>query len=325
MTIEELLLDQSFIDYCVNTNSSHKLKWDEIRAVDPEQALLMNEAKEILTVISPVLSDTEIATEVNRFKELFTENTPVIELPKTKTRRTGWYIASAAACAIIVSLIFLFRPAEKPILLAITEHKTGFGERKQILLPDGSTAILNSNSRLTYKSDYNTNERHLELSGEAFFEVAHDPNKKFIVNTYNFSSTAVGTAFYIHGRNPNSYSVDLIEGKLNVQNASKKPVMLQAGTAASWVNSGFTVNSFDSTSLRHWINGKLSFQHVATNDVLSQLAKWYAVAIEDRRKKPGSISITGDYSNKPLTDILKAISFSMNCQYTITESTIIIQ
>jgi transmembrane sensor len=344
--VEELLLDESFIDYCLNNNSEHKTKWDQLHATDPAMAIVMNEARELLSVVSPGLSAGEVDAEVEKFKALFSlqpvsttdfaeetligdhlEMEPQKNLRTTRTRR-NWYIGMAAASILITAWLFWPRPVDKAVTLAVVEHATGFGERQEIVLPDGSKVILNSNSRLSYKSDYNQKDRRLELSGEAYFDVAGNPSKKFIVSTDQFSTTAIGTAFYIHGREPSQlYSVNLLEGKLNVENKSGGSLLLAPGEQAAWPGgqSGFNKNRFDSTLLRQWINGRLQFERAAMKEVLPQLAAWYAVEIEDVRKKPGTISITGDYSNKPLEDILKAICYSLSCRYTITGNKIIIQ
>lgn len=346
MTVEELLLDETFIDYCLNSNSVHKTKWEQLHAADPAMAIVMNEARELLSVISPGLPAGEVDAELDKFKELFIaqpvsttdfaeealisdhlEIEPQRKLRTTRTRR-NWFMGMAAASLLITAWVIWPQAVEKPVTLAVVEHATGFGERLEILLPDGSKAILNSNSRLSYKSDYNQKDRRLELSGEAYFDVASNPSKKFTVNTNQFSTTAIGTAFYIHGREPAQlYSVNLLEGKLNVENKSGGAMMLAPGEQAAWPGgqSGFNKNRFDSTLLRQWINGRLQFERAPMKEVLPQLAAWYAVEIEDVRRKPGTISITGDYSNKPLEDILKAICYSLSCQYTITGNKIIIQ
>jgi ferric-dicitrate binding protein FerR (iron transport regulator) len=309
-------------------------------------AVVMNEAKELLSVISPGLSAGEVEAELEKFKELFiaqpvnttdfaeealiSDHLAIEPQRKLRTNRTrrNWYIGITAASLLIAAWLFWPRPADKPVTLAVVEHATGFGERLEVLLPDGSTVILNSNSRLRYKSDFNQQERRLELSGEAYFDVAANPSKKFTVSTDRFTTSAFGTAFYFLGREPSQlYSVNLLEGKLNVENKSGGSLMLAPGEQAAWPGgqSAFNKNRFDSTQLRQWINGRLQFERAAMKEVLPQLAEWYAVEIEDLRSRPGTISITGDYSNKPLEDILKAICFSLSCRYTIYGNKIIIQ
>lgn len=332
MTLEELLLDDSFVDYCLNNNSEYKTKWEQLRAADPELSQLMDEAKELLSVIGPQLPAAEVNVEVDKMRKLFApkQAEPVI-ITQTVNQysRRLWISLAAAACVIITASYFLWpAPLEKPVTLTRTEHATGFGERLQVLLPDGSTVILNANSSLSYNTDFNNKDRQLQLSGEAYFDVAGNPSKPFIVSTDQFSTTAIGTAFYIHGRRPSqAYTVNLIEGKISVQNGPEKTRLLQAGEEVTWSGNtaAFTINRFDTTYLRQWIDGRLQFQQAATGEVLNQLAKWYAVEIEDVRKKRGTISITGDYSNKPLQDILKAICFSLSCRYTIAGNKIIIQ
>jgi transmembrane sensor len=327
MTVEELLLDESFVDHCFNKNSVYRSKWDQLRMADPEQAALMDEAQKLLAVIGPQLPGEEVAAEIEKLRrQLATQ--PGRSMSKRKTIRRIGLSVSVAAC-IVIALFFIWSmPGKTTEPVAITEHETGLGQRKQIQLPDGSTVILNSNSHLSYTTDFNKKERRLQLAGEAYFEVAKDHARKFIVSSDHFSTTAIGTAFYVHARQPGqSYAVDLLEGKVNLQHLSATPVLLEAGSAASWAagNNGFDKNSFDTASLRQWISGRLAFQQVQVGDVFQHLQKWYGVEIEDTRKKLGAISITGDYTDKPLEDILKAICFSLSCNYTINGNRITIQ
>jgi transmembrane sensor len=328
MTVEELLLDETFVDYCVNNDSEYRSKWERLRVSDPVWALLMDEAKGLLSVMSPSLPDSEVQAEIDKLREQIGYPLPVEPVRRPAWKRAARILipAAVAASIIITAFIFLNKPAEEPVVLAVTEHAAGFGERLPVTLPDGSKVILNSNSSLSYTSDYNKKERRLELIGEAFFEVAKNPGKQFIVSTGEFSSTAIGTAFYVRARQPRqNYSVDLLEGKLSVQNVAGNSLLLNAGENAKWQQNGFRKNHFDAQPLQDWISGKLQFQHAATAAVWSQLANYYAVEIEDLRKKTGTISITGDYSGKPLEDILKAICFSLSCKYTITNNKVIIQ
>lgn len=328
-TVEELLLDESFIDFCHNRHSVHQSKWEQWAMSDPGNAKLVEEARELLLVLTPKLPEAEVAEEVAKLKQQFGDIYPGQPVkPRRKNRYRIYLAAEAAACIALIAFVFWPASGKRKAPLTVIEHQAAFGERRQIQLPDGSTVILNSNSKLSYQSDFNETDRQISLSGEAYFEVAKDSKRKFIVSTENFSTTAIGTAFYVHGRNASqSYSVNLIEGKVSLQNASGNAVFLEAGEEAKWTGTknGFDKNPFDTVSLRQWINGRLQFQRAETGEVLQHLAKWYAVEIEDQRKTAGTITITGDYSNKPLEDILKAICFSISCKYSITGNKIIIQ
>src|SRR5687767_9856469 len=133
MTVEELLLDETFIDYCLNNNSEHKTKWEQLQAADPAMAIVMNEAKELLSVISPGLPAGEVEAELEKFKELFTaqpvsttdfaeealigdhlEIEPQRKLRTTSTRR-NWFIGMAAASLLVATWLIWPRPVEKPV------------------------------------------------------------------------------------------------------------------------------------------------------------------------------------------------------------------
>jgi ferric-dicitrate binding protein FerR (iron transport regulator) len=70
--------------------------------------------------------------------------------------------------------------------------------RQLINLPDGSKVVLNANSKLEYPPGFSNNTREVYLDGEAYFDIAHDPGKPFIVHTGSISTRVLGTAFNIN-------------------------------------------------------------------------------------------------------------------------------
>ena len=144
-----------------------------------------------------------------------------------------------------------------------------------------------------------------------------------------FSTTAIGTAFYVHG-NPSlaNYGVELLEGKVKLEkNNSGETAFLTAGEKAllTKTDTKFITQQYDTLSLNKWINGILSFKNTPVNEAFHDLENWYSVQIEDRRNNRELITINGDYVNVPLEDVLKIICFSLSCSYHFENNRIIIQ
>ncbi len=90
----------------------------------------------------------------------------------------------------------------------------GNGEKADIMLADGSHVWINSGSSLTYNEGFNRKERNVYLEGEAYFEVAKDAERPFIVRTGEMDIQALGTAFNVNAYNDERYvSSVLLEGK----------------------------------------------------------------------------------------------------------------
>ena len=92
------------------------------------------------------------------------------------------------------------------------------GSKSQITLPDGSIAWINAGSRLTYKSDYNLNERMVDLQGEAYFDVRSNKEKPFVVQTSHLKVKAYGTVFNVKAYPEEKTIVTtLVEGNVEVE------------------------------------------------------------------------------------------------------------
>jgi ferric-dicitrate binding protein FerR (iron transport regulator) len=326
-TVEELLSDDTFTDYCLNESSPYKKKWLDILSRDHEQMKAVNEARAMLAILSPVLPQHEIETEVNKLREALinVDGPPQILYKKYYTKKILAYSFSLLL-VILASVYFLVSDKSSPVLAS--KFETGMGERKQYILPDGSTVILNSNSSFSFNEAFGKDDRQIEMTGDAFFKVAENPSKPFIVKSNGFSTTAIGTSFYVHaGTSAADYRVDLLEGKVKLEKIiSGETSYLKAGEKALWTKTirSFTKQQYDTVSLNKWIKGILSFNNLPVKDAFTELENWYSVKIEDRRSNPEVISINGDYVNAPLEDVLKIICFSLSCSYHFENNKIII-
>jgi ferric-dicitrate binding protein FerR (iron transport regulator) len=115
------------------------------------------------------------------------------------------------------------------------------------------------------------------------------------------------------------------------ENKTKGPdnqeTMLLPGEEGTWQSSkmSFTKTFYDSTTLKKWISGKLSFKNMAVEKVLDLLQQWYGVDITVNHKKWNKITLTGDYDNKPLDHVLKIICFSLSAGYSYSGNQVIIK
>jgi ferric-dicitrate binding protein FerR (iron transport regulator) len=327
-TVEELLTDGTFTDYCLNENSPYKKEWDTILAGNQQLKKTADEARQLLGMLSPVVPAHEIDAEVNKLREALSAE-EFFESPIVKRREPARLLLYVLPVLVLLAAgLYFFLPRQPAHRLA-SKFETHLGERKQYILPDGSTVILNSNSSFSFDEHFGQRSREIEMMGDAFFKVAKNPSKPFIVKSNGFSTTAIGTAFYVHtGKSASEYHVDLLEGKVKLEkNASGETSYLTAGQKASWTitNSRFNKQQYDTATLNKWVKGVLTFDNTPVNEALREIESWYSVTIEDRRKNPGNITINGDYINAPLEDVMKIICFSLSCNYHYEDNKIIIQ
>ena len=337
LTVESLLMDESFIDYSINEQSVHRHRWDRLRESDPEINRTIDEAQSWLLALHPSLTPSEILEEINKVKRSISPvempaPSPVADLvPMHKKRLFSWRVAAALLALLsLPTAYFLLQKPDRPASIAYNTvfAQTGIGERKEVKLPDGSRVILKSDSKIYLDQQYNQSNRHIRLEGDAYFDVFHDKTRPLTVHSGSFHTEALGTSFLIEGRDSvDGYQVQLLEGRIRVGADQQTQVLAQSGAALRWsqTQQEFVQQPFDSRELQEWINGELRFDQQSASHVFAQLEKWYGVTILDQRVHKGSVMITGNYSHLPLTDILQAVCFSLGCTYQINSQQIVVQ
>jgi transmembrane sensor len=200
--------------------------------------------------------------------------------------RTRRMVGAIAACAVLVlGGVAAWRGAgylSGLIAPQPTRYATRVGQTMSVGLPDGSLAILDTNSELRAWAPGKT--RRLELvRGRAFFKVAKDPTRPFVVRVGDHSVTALGTQFDVDLR-PRSFRVVLSEGRVRVK--SDHP----AGGAASSVdmNAGYqlvardddwNLSRTDTRGAEGWVSGRLVFDDAPLSAIAAELGRYSTVPI----------------------------------------------
>ncbi|WP_276485131.1 FecR family protein [Paraflavitalea pollutisoli] len=145
--------------------------------------------------------------------------------PVRRMRTTIRYALVAASLLLCVALGWWYfsgtrqRPASEPGLLADNQRRT-------ITLPDGSVVVLNKKSHLDYPSAFSDSVREVYLTGEAFFDIQHNPSKPFIVHSGAYVTRVLGTAFNIRAYDRDSLVAITVErGKVQVQRSGEEKAL----------------------------------------------------------------------------------------------------
>lgn len=125
----------------------------------------------------------------------------------------------AVACIIVVLTLANYNMFHKQKQLSAQNFTVSAekGQRAFVTLPDSTKVWLNSDTKISYPADYGMKERNVALMGEAYFEVAKNPDKRFIVETKGMQVEALGTAFNINAyKNDNKIIASLFSGSVRV-------------------------------------------------------------------------------------------------------------
>ena len=188
-TVEDLLTDETFTDYCLNENSDHKIKWDNILAGNEHLQKTADEARQMHAILSPALPQREIDTEVNKIRQALALDEYL--QPTVRKSNSARVLLLSLTILSLVTIATYFLAPRKTSHQQVSKFETRLGERKQYILPDGSTVILNSNSSFSFDEKFGNSDRLIELTGDAFFKVAKNPLKTFIVKSKGYSTTSI--------------------------------------------------------------------------------------------------------------------------------------
>jgi len=204
------------------------------------------------------------------------------------------------------------------------------GQKTKLYMPDGSVAYLNSASSIKYLQGFSGIERRVELKGEAYFEVARNMEKPFIVESHGVETIALGTAFNLNAYSPEEeLRVSLVEGKVMVHKRGNLAdgVMLSPGRELH-VGLGtdkLIETSFDPEEVIGWKDGKLIFKNAGFHEVKLRLERWFGVDIEIVGRVPGDWRLSTVYRGQTLKNILTDLQYSKDFAYGIEKEKVIIK
>ncbi|RXF68839.1 FecR family protein [Arcticibacter tournemirensis] len=151
------------------------------------------------------------------------------------------------------------------------------GGQYQLILPDGTNVWLNSTSSLKFPAVFKGNERRVELSGEAYFEVAKDKAKPFYVSAKDMEVKVLGTHFNIAAySDEDNVRATLLEGSVKVNRGTMESLILPGQEAlATSGQKGFTVRQADTEKAVAWKNGYFLFRDESIESLMTTISRWY--------------------------------------------------
>jgi len=172
---------------------------------------------------------------------------------------------------------------EKPTQVLYNTVTTPRGGQYQLLLADGSKVWLNSASSIRFPVSFNGNERRVEVSGEAYFEVAKNPSMPFKVDVNGKNEIEVlGTHFNINSyTDEGSIKTTLLEGSVKVTSLkTRESKLITPGQQAQLNTDGqITINKADPDKVMAWKNGYFNVDGADTKTVMQLLSRWYDVDV----------------------------------------------
>lgn len=196
----------------------------------------------------------------------------------------------------------------------------------KVNLADGTVVWLNHKSTLRYPARFIGKSRKVELKGEGYFDVAHNPDKPFVVDAGPLNIIARGTEF-----NVCSYPDDdraeatLVEGKIEIESTGDKfpgsvNFTLEPSERIVYDRKSRTMASQMTVDDRYyaWKNGKLVFKNEPMGEVVKKLSRWFNVDIEIHDPILNDLTYTATFVDETLVQVMELLSIATPIDYSIT-------
>ncbi len=221
----------------------------------------------------------------------------------------------AAVAIIVVSTFLLYFYFSKPAEIVITAQT----ENIEQVLPDGSVVSLHAGSQLTYPEVFTTKSRNVQLKGEAYFKVAHDASKPFIVASGDAMVEVLGTEFNVNSNSTSGNTeVVLTTGKVSVyyiENPSEK-VLLSPGEKAELIADQMFIRKQTNTDPNYmaWKTRVLVFDNETLSQVVKTLRSVYQTSITLTDNESAECRVTASFNDQSLQSVLEVLKETLELQ-----------
>ncbi|MBX9887329.1 MAG: FecR family protein [Flavobacteriaceae bacterium] len=355
--IEHFLANESFREWIYSNND--KDQWEEWTLENSSRAKIVEEAR--LWLLALTSSQIELSSEdVQRGLEatwikIEKKEAKVHSKFNYKTRKTKWFGAIAAFAIASLLIGFLYHQTSNNEVNSIIYNTLIKGENEGlveqtnnskkpqiIMLSDGSSVLLQPNSKLSYPKTFTGTYRKVYLSGEGFFEISKNPKKPFFVYANEIVTKVIGTSFKIkaYADQPN-VEVVVRTGKVKVisnEQVTKQKnelIILLPNQALRFIRKSTTFNKITDITLdKELINSTsnieqlgFDFTDIPVSQIFKTIEQAYLVNIEYPEALLKNCHLTTSLNDQPLPEKLKIICKSLgnNSSYEMNGNQIIIQ
>ncbi len=261
--------------------------------------------------------DKKTESALQTVKNQFSEKEKIIPIKKNKI-----WIQIAASIIILLGMSYYFYTNSQSEDVKITSVSSN-ESIKQIKLADGTIVWLNKNSKLEYPKEFPKNKRVVKMAGEAYFIVAHNNQKPFIVKTENTQVEVLGTEFNLKSfDNEHDIEIVLKQGKVKFTDTKSNISELMKPNDKITLNKKerkLKKETISNTNFLSWKTKELDLNNMTLEEIAKTLSEYYKIEVKvNTSVKDLTFHSSLPFNNAKLEDILKTIKFSMR----INEDTI---
>lgn len=313
----DFILDDDFLQWVRHADAGSNAFWEAFLQEHPQQQRAIAEAREFILAaagegLPPDFTPAEIAALRQQVQAIPGQAAPTGVLKAEPLRRTKrWYWAAACLAGVLLAAAFFYRQYTGRMVIV----QSGYGEKKEVLLPDGSAIILNAHSTLSYPQRYGKRRtREVWLEGEAFFKVAYTGNpERFLLHAGSMEVTVLGTAFNVFNRH-HTTRVSLNSGRIQV-GFEQLPDTLQLapGELVEYTDArNRYIRSKGNAALWSlWTENRIMMENMPVTDIIQLLADNYGLSVQCSDSAILRQKLSGELLLDNIEVLLQALSVSL--------------
>jgi ferric-dicitrate binding protein FerR (iron transport regulator) len=325
--VEDLVLDNEFIRWVRFPSKTQDEKWDQFLTEHPEKMADVEKAKSIIRSLEPA----EESVPSERLESVWQAISDSRRIRYIGLSRQLFRYAAVFIFAFLLGWgsFQLFPDRKTNFSEVYNEVRVPYGERSEMTLYDGTKVWLNSGTELRFPLVFHANQRKVFIKGEAFFDVAENKEKPFIVNAGQMDIKVLGTRFNVCAYpDDQEFYATLEKGKiLAINSQTGEEINLTPGTQAT-LNLGsqkFTLQDVDTRLYTSWKENMLQFENAPFSEVIKKMERWYDVKIHIDHEINTGERYTMTIKTESLREMLRLVSFTTPITYEIKGNQVFIQ
>ncbi|ARS40376.1 hypothetical protein CA265_12200 [Sphingobacteriaceae bacterium GW460-11-11-14-LB5] len=386
--LQNLIQDQRFINYCLNTNLADTEYWEKWVSDHPNDKNEIVELKKTVLLLRDHIGNIEAEAQFEKLNNQLSQQNA--NEPKRRKLLSVWLkVGTAAILAVAMGIGFYWikqsntqvkstytkdiGPGRNQATLTLANGKkisltkannglvaaeggikitktadgqlvydfskttsngspssfntlsVPIGGQWQVILPDQTKVWLNAQSSITYPTKFNGNQRKVKISGEAYFEVAHNKKMPFKVESRGQVVEVLGTHFNIMAyADEEIIKTTLLEGSVKIFN-NRQSQLLKPGQQAVASSNGISLSDYvDVEEAIAWKNGDFQFNE-NLETIMSKIARWYNVEVVYQVKPSSDLTFSGRISrSRNISAILKMLEYNGDVHFKIEGRRVIV-
>lgn len=344
LTIDELLVNESFLNFYFRKDEADILEWEDWAEDHNERQELVKQAFEKLDKLSLKWKQEQISEKFEALNENLEEE-KTLQISYRRPQIIRW--AAAIVLFLGIGWWYFQQNSSKSIIYtelvanastALIEKENNTDKPQLITLSDGSSILLQHGSRLSYPANFEGDKREVYLDGEAFFEVAKNPEKPFLVYANELVTKVLGTSFNIKSFKgqkdiqvivrtgkvsvfklnevQNSKNVKILEGVVIIPNQQIKFDKEKSNFSKSLVEQPEMLSEMPQYNFE--------FKDISASNVFATIQKAYGISIVYDEELLKECPVTASLSDEPLYGKLELVCNAIEAEYQLIDGQVII-